>query len=70
MDSTGNPMQQERSIQTVKDEVHQLLQWLRTLTEAEARLTLDDLKRLRSQLVPVNNDLSELCKDTSAGMES
>ena len=70
MDSTGNPMQQERSIQTVKDEVHQLLQWLRTLTEAEARLTLDDLRELRSQLVPVNNDLSELCAHTSAGMES
>ena len=70
MDSTGNPMQQERSIQTVKDEVHQLLQWLRTLTEAEARLTLDDLKRLRSQLVLVNNDLSELCAHTSAEMES
>ena len=63
-------MQQERSIHTVTQEVHHLLQWLRTLTEAEARPTLDDWRELRSQLVLVNNDLSELCAHTSAEMES
>ena len=69
MDSTGNPMQQERNIQIVTQEVHQLLQWLRTLTEAEARLTLDDLKRLRSKLIQVGNELSELCEDTHTSAE-
>ena len=57
-------MQQERSIQTVNQEVDQLLQWLRTLTAA--RPTLDDLKRLRSELIRVGNDLRELCNHASA----